>query len=653
MKIKTILTLIFLGMQIQGWNQIIDSKNYFPLLEESFDNNNKNWQLLHDEMGLGFIENGVFQLACIEEDAACTQWIPQVKINTNWNFNISVETNWVDGITDATYEIEWGMDENETHSFSFGITADGRYQYSIFKNDAWTNIIPLTPNEFINKTGKNKIGIQKMGEKYLFFINDKKVNEAPFQNFLGQKMNLVIWGKQLVHFDQIKVGYLNNVKSLIQIAVQEKMNLWQRKGEFEKSADYAKRVTDENKQKKIQDIQSDVISELKKTYAANFSFTDFKLGQYDADNETFLIQSEKHGNYILKVSIDDASFVKNNFSNFSFKNPEFYLKKDQLELSHFELLGGNNFKLSYDAQDQLIYKNTIIEYQFEKLDIDVANENINSKSEIIQENIVYGKSDVDINIPVCSDNAKREKSFALIIGNESYTKEIKVAFALNDARVFKQYLEKTIGLPSNNIQLLENATYGQILDALKWITDIAKAFKGEANIIFYYAGHGVPDEQTKGAYLLPVDGNAQNTLTAIKLDEIYKQLSTHPTNSTLVFLDACFSGAARAENQMLAEGRGVKIKPKSEMLSGNIIVFSAATGDETALPYNEKQHGIFTYYLLKKLQESKGEVQMKDLVDFVITNVSQQSIIVNKKSQTPQINLSPSINNDWTKLKMN
>lgn len=653
MRIKAILTLIFLGMQIQGWNQIIDSKNYFPLLEESFDNNNKNWQLLHDEMGLGFIENGVFQLACIEEEAACTQWIPKLKINTNWNFNISVETNWIDGISDATYEIEWGMDDNETHSFSFGITADGRYQYSIFENDAWTNIIPLTPSEYIYKNGKNKIGIQKIGDKYLFFINDKKVNEAPFQQFFGHKMSLVIWGKQLVHFDQIKVGYLHNVKSLIQNAVQEKINLWQRKGEFEKSADYTKRVTEENKLKKIQDIQTDIINELKKIYAANFSFMDFKLGQYDADNETYLIQSEKYGNYILSVPINDASFVKNNFSNFSFKNPDFFLKQDQLELSHFELLGGNNYKLSYDAKDQLVYKNTIIEYQFEKMDIEVANENINTKSEIIQENVVYGKSDVDINIPVRSGNKQNEKTFALIIGNELYSKEIKVAFALNDARVFKLYLEKTIGLPSNNIQLLENATYGQILDALKWITDIAKAFKGEANIIFYYAGHGVPDEQTKGAYLLPVDGNAQNTLTAIKLDELYKQLSTHPTNSTMVFLDACFSGAARAENQMLAEGRGVKIKPKAEMLSGNTIVFSAATGEETALPYTEKQHGIFTYYLLKKLQESKGEVQLKDLFDFVTTRVSQQSLIVNKKSQTPQINISPSLGDSWTKFKLN
>lgn len=653
MKAKIILLFLFLGFQIQGWNQNIDPQHYFPIFEESFENNNKNWKTLQDNDGLGIIENGTLQLACVADEAACTQWIPNLEINTNLNFTISLETTWIDGTTDATYELEWGIDEDDTHSFSFGITADGKFQYSVFVNDEWKYIVPLTSSSAIHQKGKNKIGIQKIQDKIVFYVNDQLLHEDQFQDFFGQKMSLVIWGKQLVHFDQMSIGYLENAKALIQNMVQSGVNQWQKKGEFEKSSDYMIRVNEETKQKKISEEQSNAIHHFKKLYASNFSFKDFKLGNYDADHETYLIQSNNYGDFVISVPINDATFVKNNFHTFAFKNPDFNLKNNQFELSHFELLGGNNYRLFYDSKDELLYKNSIIEYHFEEISLDIQNENSNPKNKVLQENIVYGKSDVDINIPVRSGNKQNEKTFALIIGNELYSKEIKVAFALNDARVFKQYIEKTIGLPSNNIQLLENATYGQILDALKWITDIAKAFKGEANIIFYYAGHGVPDEQTKGAYLLPVDGNAQNTLTAIKLDEIYKQLSTHPTNSTLVFLDACFSGAARAENQMLAEGRGVKLKPKTEMLSGNIIVFSAATGDETALPYNEKQHGIFTYYLLKKLQESKGEVQMKDLVDFVTTNVSQQSIIVNKKSQTPQINLSPSINYDWTKLKMN
>ncbi len=646
----TSLLCIFSAFIIHA--QKIQPDQYFPIFEESFENNNKNWKTLQDNDGLGIIENGTLQLACVADEAACTQWIPNLEINTNLNFNISLETTWIDGNTDATYELEWGIDEDDTHSFSFGITADGKFQYSVFVNDEWKYIVPLTTSSAIHQKGKNKIGIQKKQEKIVFYVNDQIVHEDRFQDFFGQKMSLVIWGKQLVHFDQISIGYLENAKALIQNMVQGIVNQWQKKGEFEKSSDYSIRVNEETKQKKIIEAQTSAINHFKKLYAGNFSFQDFKLGNYDADHETYLIQSNRYGNFVISVPINDATFVKNNFQSFAFRNPDFYIKNNQFELSHFELLGGNNYRLFYDSKDELVYKNSIIEYHFEEISLDIQNENNYPKNKVFQENITYGKSDVDINIPVSDNSQKQEKTFAVVIGNELYNKEIKVDYALNDARIFKQYLEKTIGIPSDNVHMLENGTYGQILDALKWISDITKAFKGEAKVIFYYAGHGVPDEQTKGAFILPVDGNAQNTLTAIKLDEVYRQLSTHPTISTIVFLDACFSGAARAENEMLAEGRGVKIKPKSETLSGNLIVLSAATGDETALPYAEKQHGIFTYYLLKKMQETKGNVQVKDLAEYINTQVSQQSLIVNKKSQTPQVNVSTSFANDWTKLKL-
>ena len=56
---------------------------------------------------------------------------------------------------------------------------------------------------------------------------------------------------------------------------------------------------------------------------------------------------------------------------------------------------------------------------------------------------------------------------------------------------------------------------------------------------------------------------------------------------------------------MLASARGVAIKAKQNHPQGNMVVLSAAQGDETAHPYTEKGHGLFTYYLLKKLKETQ------------------------------------------------
>lgn len=83
-----------------------------------------------------------------------------------------------------------------------------------------------------------------------------------------------------------------------------------------------------------------------------------------------------------------------------------------------------------------------------------------------------------------------------------------------------------------------------------------------------------------------------------------------------------------------------------------MVVFSAASGDETAYPYKEKGHGLFTYFLLKKLQESKGNCTLGELGEYIQTNVRQQSVVVNRKSQTPTVVPSANIANDWKNLKL-
>ena len=88
------------------------------------------------------------------------------------------------------------------------------------------------------------------------------------------------------------------------------------------------------------------------------------------------------------------------------------------------------------------------------------------------------------------------------------------------------------------------------------------------------------------------------------------------------------------------------------MPQGNMVVFSAAQGDETAYPNNEEKHGMFTYFLLKKLQESKGDVTLYELGEYIKTNVSQQSILLNGKSQTPCVTPSASLDASWREWKL-
>lgn len=258
-------------------------------------------------------------------------------------------------------------------------------------------------------------------------------------------------------------------------------------------------------------------------------------------------------------------------------------------------------------------------------------------------------SDVDVDLP--STSKTDNETFAVVIANEKYSKAQRVDCALNDGRAFHLYCREVLGLPNENVHLVENATSGQIAEEIDWLSQVASAYEGDARIIVYYAGHGVPNEKDRTAYLLPVDASPNNTAAAISLSELYKQLGNLTVRSVTLFLDACFSGATRGDG-MLTAARGVALKAKEERPKGNMVVFSAAKDDETAYPYTEKGHGLFTYFLLKKIKETKGNVDYATLGEYIRKEVRQKAAVVNHKPQNPTVSYSPEMAAKWNSLKL-
>lgn len=262
-------------------------------------------------------------------------------------------------------------------------------------------------------------------------------------------------------------------------------------------------------------------------------------------------------------------------------------------------------------------------------------------------------SDIDRDIPK-SDKTNLNR-YALIIGNEEYSKyqrglqvESNVRYARNDALIIKQYFEKTLGIPSSNIDLRIDATSGEMSQAIDRLKRIIKNTNGEAEVFMYYAGHGLPSDD-KEPYLIPVDVTGANVTLGVKLSDMYSALSEYPSKRVTVILDACFSGGARGET--LLAMRGVKITPNQQRIKGNMLVLTASSGDQPSLPFQQQQHGIFTYYLLKKLQQTGGNLTYGELANYLEREVSLQSVLVNDKEQNPKVLFSDDIESVWTNWK--
>ena len=422
--------------------------------------------------------------------------------------------------------------------------------------------------------------------------------------------------------------------------VNSRMADWQKKKDYETAEQWRERVTSENREKKL----NEVIANVRKNFIAAYTTNSLKgtLGVYDTDYGTYPVSIDGLGRIYAKVPAEDADLFKGYWNQIQLV-PQYGVIDDQLALLSCEFKLGDKVyqsasSYSNDGSNEFLANLPPLEFDLKG---GTAAKKANSQLEVVD-------NALDINIPVT--NEENKKTFAVIIGNENYERVTKVQYALNDAKVFASYCKKTLGLPKDNIRIYRDATYGTMLSALDDIKSIASAFEGDLNVILYYAGHGVPSESDKTAYLLPVDASGQHTEVCLSTKRLYDTLDGLHAKRVLVFMDACFSGAQRGEG-MLASARGVALKVKQDAPKGNMVVFSAATGDETAYPYKEKGHGLFTYYLLKKLQDTKGDVTLGELSDYVNKEVRRQSVVINHKSQSPTVVPAAGMS-DWTSIKL-
>ena len=452
--------------------------------------------------------------------------------------------------------------------------------------------------------------------------------------------------------------YLNTFDNYAYNYVHPRIKEWQKKGDFETRVEYQARITKENQQKKIQELQQEAIKE----YTTKEHPLKVELGSYDADYEIYTLNSN-YGNKYIKVPKTEAPGVKDSFGNATF-DATYFNTENGLQVNEITVnVNGKSYRSEQSATD-IAAAAPILEIDLPEVEIPIEHkpqpqqqqpqqprqqqQQLAQNSAPVTAPVAIDKS-IDQNIP--SGISGNDKTFAVIIGNEKYTQVAHVPYAANDAKIFAEYCKKTLGLPEKNVRQYENATFGTILTAVSDIRNIAQAYNGDINVIFYYAGHGIPNESTRDAFLLPVDANGQQTEACYPLSRLYKELGELGAKNVTVFLDACFSGSQRGEG-MLASARGVVVVPKIDNLQGNVVVFSAATGSETAYPYEEKGHGLFTYFLLKKLRDTKGDCTLGELGEYIQTNVRQQSVVVNRKSQTPTVVPSQSLMENWKTMKL-
>ena len=245
------------------------------------------------------------------------------------------------------------------------------------------------------------------------------------------------------------------------------------------------------------------------------------------------------------------------------------------------------------------------------------------------------KSDVD-ELPAIKAKPNKN-SYAIVIGIEHYRQKLpKADYAVADAKTMTEYLTKVMGYPEENVVTLTNehaakSDFEKYFE--KWLLNNVEK---DGSVFIYYSGHGAPNTKTGDAYLVPYDGDPSFIeQTGYSLKKLYESLNKLQAKEIIVALDSCFSGAGG--KSVIAKGaRPLVMNLEQDIkLSKNMIVMSASSGDQISSTYEEKGHGLFTYFMLKGIKD--GIIEIGELFDYLKPHVGRTDRKVYNNEQTPQL----------------
>jgi len=182
--------------------------------------------------------------------------------------------------------------------------------------------------------------------------------------------------------------------------------------------------------------------------------------------------------------------------------------------------------------------------------------------------------------------------------------------ALAIAKLFKAQEGKIYKKVVTKVLVNENATSGNILDALDWIDREATS---KDVVILFIAGHGVNDDKGN-YYFLSTDTNLNRLRrTAVKWIEIQDTITNLPSK-VILLADTCHSG------NIAGNRRDVTGAIKSIMSAGSgSIIMTATTGSGYSYEENSWGHGAFTEAILEGIGKMKADMNFGDGKDNVVT----------------------------------
>jgi len=223
------------------------------------------------------------------------------------------------------------------------------------------------------------------------------------------------------------------------------------------------------------------------------------------------------------------------------------------------------------------------------------------------------------------------KTWAIIIGIDSYQEVEGLKYAVNDAKGVERLLRELFKFDHFITIYEHHATRDRIMAAL---SDSLKRTGEDDGVFVFFAGHGATDTTRQGlrGFIVPYDGKRGSYARNISMDQI-KETAIRPKAKNIFYvMDACFSGTIFRRSiapQPSAKPNYARVLELASQPSRNVL--TAGDAGQEVLDGGSEKHSIFTRRFLEGLRgaadfDQDGYITASEISDYVMKTVPDDAI---------------------------
>jgi hypothetical protein len=202
-----------------------------------------------------------------------------------------------------------------------------------------------------------------------------------------------------------------------------------------------------------------------------------------------------------------------------------------------------------------------------------------------------------------ADSIKNEAIFyGLIIAVNDYQdpRFESLERPLNDAQELYNVLTSKYTFSPENVRVIKNPLRKDIIDALE---DMAKKITQKDNLLIFYAGHGVWNENSNVGFWLPSDARMDSKDKWFPNSALVDYLKEIKSNHILLIADACFAGSIFKSRAVIIDRMETpqdlyRLPSREAMTSGTLT--------------KVQDRSAFTKYLIEQLSDFEEQVFTSD-----------------------------------------